>query len=223
MCWRAAERGGGGTIREVQGARKVCRFKKSGLSTWLRMDVSSLTVSLCLKGSRQQHKWVMEYDTYEFTSKTWKCKEIFFCKIDTWLAGVCDPAHPELWKTGSRAPAASAKSIFYDYGDRDSKASHQSCGHAQEMASTVSMNDTGCSSGDGCNPEAVKDLSTSSHEATVQGQLGSLDELFELHEGIASEAESSDDEPSEAAEAEMAAQELVQAVAERAGGCLVIV
>ena len=38
-------------------------------------------------GSREKQKWIKEYDTYEFVSKSWKLKEYFFVKIDTWLDG----------------------------------------------------------------------------------------------------------------------------------------
>ena len=38
-------------------------------------------------GSREKQKWIKEYDTYEFVSKSWKLKERFFVKIDTWLNG----------------------------------------------------------------------------------------------------------------------------------------
>ena len=38
-------------------------------------------------GSREKQKWIKEYDTYEFESKSWKLTETFFVKIDTWLNG----------------------------------------------------------------------------------------------------------------------------------------
>lgn len=64
-------------------------------------------------GSRQQYKWVMEYDSYEFVSKSWKCHEIFFCKLDTWLDGVLQPAHPELWQGSSKAAPSLKRSVFH--------------------------------------------------------------------------------------------------------------
>ena len=33
-------------------------------------------------GSREKQKWIKEYDTYEFESKSWKLTETFFVKID---------------------------------------------------------------------------------------------------------------------------------------------
>ena len=38
-------------------------------------------------GSREKQKWIKEYDSYEFDSKSWKLKEVYFVKIDTWLGG----------------------------------------------------------------------------------------------------------------------------------------
>ena len=38
-------------------------------------------------GSREKQKWIKEYDTYEFESKSWKLTETFFVKNDTWLNG----------------------------------------------------------------------------------------------------------------------------------------
>ena len=38
-------------------------------------------------GSREKQKWIKEYDTYEFVSKSWKLKEYYFVKIDNWLNG----------------------------------------------------------------------------------------------------------------------------------------
>jgi hypothetical protein len=55
----------------------------------------------------------MEYDSYEFVSKSWRCKEVFFCKLDTWLDGVLRPEHPELWRGSGRTEASLRKSVFH--------------------------------------------------------------------------------------------------------------
>jgi len=75
-------------------------------------------------GSRQQYKWVMEYDSYEFTSKSWHCKEIFFCKLDTWLDGVLQPEHPELWK-GTKAAPTLKRSLFHVQQQQHPEAPHE--------------------------------------------------------------------------------------------------
>ncbi|CAG9462867.1 unnamed protein product [Pedinophyceae sp. YPF-701] len=49
-------------------------------------------------GSREKHKWVKEYDSYKFDSKSWKLKEHFFCSIDAWLEGKCEPSGEIPWK-----------------------------------------------------------------------------------------------------------------------------
>lgn len=38
-------------------------------------------------GSRERQRWVKEYDSYRFESKSWRLLEHHFCKIDTWLDG----------------------------------------------------------------------------------------------------------------------------------------
>ncbi|KAG2443593.1 hypothetical protein HXX76_001944 [Chlamydomonas incerta] len=53
-------------------------------------------------GSRERYKWVMEYDSYRFTSQRWALSAHHFCSIDPWLDGVCAPQHPELWSTAGR-------------------------------------------------------------------------------------------------------------------------
>ena len=55
----------------------------------------------------------MEYDSYVFTSKSWKCHEIIFCKIDTWLEGILEPQHPELWQLPSNPSETTTKSVFH--------------------------------------------------------------------------------------------------------------
>jgi len=49
-------------------------------------------------GSRERQKWVMEYDSYAFKPKRWTLIQHFYVKIDTWLEGVCVPAHPGMWR-----------------------------------------------------------------------------------------------------------------------------
>lgn len=66
-------------------------------------------------GSREKQKWIKEYDSYEFVSKSWKLKELFFVKIDTWLNGECrshckDNAWTKYAKDGGKD---SNRSIFY--------------------------------------------------------------------------------------------------------------
>ncbi|KAG2452337.1 hypothetical protein HYH02_003361 [Chlamydomonas schloesseri] len=55
-------------------------------------------------GSRERYKWVMEYDSYRFSSARWALTAHHFCSIDTWLDGLCAPQHPELWSNAWRGP-----------------------------------------------------------------------------------------------------------------------
>jgi hypothetical protein len=73
-------------------------------------------------GSRERLKWVKEYDSFRFESKNWRLKEHYFCKIDTWLQGICEPSGQVEWSwlkapapTSSSRPtsaAAARRSIF---------------------------------------------------------------------------------------------------------------
>jgi hypothetical protein len=48
-------------------------------------------------GSRERQKWVMEYHSYMFKPSRWTLEGLYFVKIDTWLDGLCEPQHVELW------------------------------------------------------------------------------------------------------------------------------
>mmetsp|Transcript_4704 Transcript_4704/g.6338 ORF Transcript_4704/g.6338 Transcript_4704/m.6338 type:complete len:142 (-) Transcript_4704:20-445(-) len=65
-------------------------------------------------GSREQKKWVKEYEDYRIeNSKRWKLIRYHFCKIDTWLDGICQSfceEHNRPTKKGSRR--VSPKSVF---------------------------------------------------------------------------------------------------------------
>lgn len=50
----------------------------------------------------------MEYDSYRFDSKRWALSAHHFCKVDTWLEGVIEPQHPELWAPAKDADAVDA-------------------------------------------------------------------------------------------------------------------
>ena len=74
-------------------------------------------------GSRERFKWVMQYDSYRFTSARWSLIEHHFCKLDSWLEGFCTPQHPESFCTpkpgrkGGRAAAtggAAAAALVWD-------------------------------------------------------------------------------------------------------------
>ncbi len=48
--------------------------------------------------------------SYQFVSARWSLLQHHYVKIDTWLQGVCEPLHPDLWQhtaahTDSRVPA----------------------------------------------------------------------------------------------------------------------
>ena len=73
-------------------------------------------------GSRERFKWVMQYDSYRFTSARWSLIQHHFCKLDSWLEGICVPQHPDIWtpkpgrKAGGRAAAAgsAAATLVWD-------------------------------------------------------------------------------------------------------------
>ena len=50
---------------------------------------------------------VKEYDSYKFESKNWRLLEHYFCKIDTWLEGICEPSGQVEWSWLSKNPNAS--------------------------------------------------------------------------------------------------------------------
>ena len=83
-------------------------------------------VFVCITlGSRERQKWVMEYPSYAFAPKRWTLIRRFYCKLDTWLEGICEPAHPDMWKPSKPASAAGAAawdatrfSIFSGEGDQ---------------------------------------------------------------------------------------------------------
>jgi len=159
-------------------------------------------------GSRQQHKWVMEYDSYVFTSKSWKCKEIFFCKIDTWLMGICTPAHPKLWRGAVRAPVNAEKSIFFSQAEAGAQ---RPGGHSAPASIAACAKGTGGCSGTeqhaavaglGGIPEAFCDTQSSGEEEAAETD----DDVGLVNCGLAATTSSS-----------------VPAAAERLGGCLVIV
>ena len=43
--------------------------------------VSHMSHMTRLPGSRERQKWVMEYDSYRFTSKRWSLLAHHFCKV----------------------------------------------------------------------------------------------------------------------------------------------
>jgi hypothetical protein len=67
-------------------------------------------LSVSKSGSRERYKWVMEYDSYRFTSARWSLIAYHFVKLDTWLEGICQPEHPEWWSKHPKArkPTANA-------------------------------------------------------------------------------------------------------------------
>lgn len=79
-----------------------------------------LTCCIALSGSREKYKWVMQYDNFEFVSTRWSLQQHWFVKIDTWLDGICKPAHPKLWAAkhaaGERAKFATDSSTTHDNG-----------------------------------------------------------------------------------------------------------
>lgn len=75
----------------------------------------------------------MEYDTYKFESKRWKCKGIYFCKIDTWLQGILRPEHPGLFKGCMEPGRVTKKSIFNEESVQDI-AGNRDNGHADLAA-----------------------------------------------------------------------------------------
>lgn len=83
---------------------------------------SSNVINNCsaLSGSREKYKWVMQYDNFEFVSTRWSLQQHWFVKIDTWLDGICKPAHPKLWAAkhaaGERAKCATDSSTTHDNG-----------------------------------------------------------------------------------------------------------
>ena len=60
----------------------------------------------------------MEYDSYRFESKRWALSAHHFCKVDTWLEGVVEAQHPELWMPagGFRVDAADGQHAGCDSG-----------------------------------------------------------------------------------------------------------
>ena len=82
-------------------------------TTWSTWRSSSAGTGKAVIGSREKQKWIKEYDTYEFDSKSWKLTETFFVKIDTWLNGELKshckehPWHKFLGEKHAKTPCSS--------------------------------------------------------------------------------------------------------------------
>jgi hypothetical protein len=72
-------------------------------------------------GSREQKKWVKEYDDYRIeTSKRWKLLRYHFVSLDTWLEGTCKSfCRQHDWKklNRTRRSPTSKKSVFASQTD----------------------------------------------------------------------------------------------------------
>jgi hypothetical protein len=76
----------------------VLEFPAIGLFSLASATCASQPITAStLTGSRERYKWVKEYDSYRFESARWSLIKNHFCKIDTWLEGVCEPQNPTYW------------------------------------------------------------------------------------------------------------------------------
>ncbi|GAX73645.1 hypothetical protein CEUSTIGMA_g1096.t1 [Chlamydomonas eustigma] len=71
---------------------KRYHFNMTHVEVFIGGDSGEATI-----GSRERYKWVKEYDSYQFKSARWSLIQHHFCKIDTWLEGVCAPQNPTYW------------------------------------------------------------------------------------------------------------------------------
>ncbi len=63
--------------------------------------------SVC--GARWNKDVIQEFDSYEFSPKSWTLTQWHFCSIDTWLEGICRSFHPKRkWRRLKRAPVQSS-------------------------------------------------------------------------------------------------------------------
>jgi len=80
-------------------------------------------------GSREQKKWVKEYDDYRIEkSPRWKLVSYHFVKIDTWLEGTCKSFCPvHLWPVTTARRKTATKSVFALSSSEDEAADGDDC------------------------------------------------------------------------------------------------